>query len=144
MAIRNRATAVWTGDLKSGSGQVSTASGALAGVGYDFRKRFEGEAGTNPEELIGAAHAGCFAMALTLMLEQAGHAPAYVDATAEVTIDAVDGGFAITGSHLVCRASVPDIDEETFRRHAEEAKAGCPVSRALAGTEITLDAALAG
>lgn len=141
MATRT-AHARWEGGLKQGGGRVETGSGALQSA-YSFASRFEKAGGTNPEELLGAAHAGCFAMALMLMLEQAGYAPAYVDATASVTIDAVDGGFAITGSHLVCKASVPKIDAETFRRHAEEAKAGCPVSRALAGTEITLDAALA-
>jgi osmotically inducible protein OsmC len=140
MATRT-AHARWEGGLKQGAGQVELGSGQLQAA-YSFASRFESGKGTNPEELLGAAHAGCFAMALTAELEKAGYKPEYVDATAEVTIAAVDGGFAITGSHLVCKASVPGIDEAAFRHHADSAKTGCPVSRALAGTEITLDAAL--
>jgi osmotically inducible protein OsmC len=141
MATRT-AHARWEGGLKQGAGQVETGSGQLRSA-YSFASRFERSDGTNPEELLGAAHAGCFAMALTAMLEQAGYKPEYVDATAEVSIEAENGGFRITGSHLVCKASVPGIDDDTFRQHAESAKAGCPVSRALSGTEITLDAGLA-
>lgn len=143
MTTTRTAHARWEGGLKRGGGQAETGSGELHAA-YSFASRFDRSDGTNPEELLGAAHAGCFAMALTAALEQAGYQPEYVDATAEVSIAAQNGGFRITGSHLICKASVPGIDEETFRGHAEEAKAGCPVSRALAGTEITLDAALTG
>jgi osmotically inducible protein OsmC len=110
---------------------------------YSFASRFEGGPGTNPEELLGAAHASCFAMALSLILGQAGFKPEYVDATAHVTVLPQDGGFKITKSHLVCEARVPGIDQAAFVQHAETAKASCPVSRALAGTEITLEARLA-
>lgn len=140
MATR-KAHARWEGGLKQGAGQVELGSGQLQAA-YSFASRFESGKGTNPEELLGAAHAGCFAMALTAMLEQSGYKPEYVDATAEVSIEAENGGFRITSSRLVCKASVPGIDDDTFRHHAESAKAGCPVSRALAGTEITLDASL--
>src|SRR5207237_219911 len=99
--------------------------------------------GTNPEELLGAAHASCFAMALSLTLGKAGLDPDYVDATAQVTVSPQDGGFRITKSHLVCEARVAGIDHGTFMQHADAAKAGCPVSQALAGVEITLDAKLA-
>jgi lipoyl-dependent peroxiredoxin len=109
---------------------------------YSFTSRFEEGKGTNPEELLGAAHASCFAMALALALGRVGVAPDYVDATAHVTVAAQSGGFKITQSHLVCRAKVPGIDQATFMEHAEAAKAGCPVSQALAGTEISLDAKL--
>ena len=137
-----RAHARWQGGLKDGKGEVDVGSGALR-ASYSFASRFESGAGTNPEELLGAAHAGCFAMALSLALEQAGKKPEYVDATAHVTIAPGDGGFKITKSHLVCEARVPGIDQAAFTKHAEAAKAGCPVSRALAGIEITLDAKLA-
>ena len=100
--------------------------------------------GTNPEELLGAAHASCFAMALSLVLGMADFTPDYVDATAHVTVAPQDGGFRITKSHIVCEAKVRSIDPAAFAKYAEEAKASCPVSRALAGTEITLEATLAG
>jgi osmotically inducible protein OsmC len=135
------AHARWEGGLKRGGGQAETGSGELHAA-YSFASRFDRSEGTNPEELLGAAHASCFAMALTAVLEQAGYKPEYVDATAEVSIHAENGGFRITGSHLICKASVPGIDDDTFRRHAESAKADCPVSRALSETEITLDAGL--
>ncbi len=137
------AHARWEGGIEQGSGRVETGSGTLQAP-YSFASRFKEGKGTNPEELLGAAHAGCFAMALTLMLEHAGFKPEYVDATAQVTIAPHDGGFRITTSHLVCEASVPGIDEETFQQQADAAKAGCPVSQALAGTEISLAARLAG
>jgi lipoyl-dependent peroxiredoxin len=137
-----KAHARWEGSLKGGKGRVDLGAGALTGA-YSFASRFEDGAGTNPEELLGAAHAGCFAMALSLALGQAGFEPEYVDATAHVTIAPQDGGgFKITKSHLVCEASVPGIDQATFVRHAEAAKSGCPVSQALAGIELTLDARL--
>lgn len=135
------AHARWEGSLKEGKGQVDFGNGAFKGT-YSFTSRFENGKGTNPEELLGAAHAGCFAMALSLILGNAGLKPDYVDATAHVTVSPQDGGFKITKSHLVCEAKVPGIDRAAFMKHAEAAKAGCPVSQALAGTEITLDAKL--
>ena len=141
MAIRT-AHARWERSLADGKGTVDFGNGAFAGA-YSFASRFEDGAGTNPEELLGAAHASCFAMALSLVLGQAGIEPEYVDAIAHVTVAPRDGGFEITRSHLVCEAKVPGIDQATFARHAEAARTGCPVSRALAGTEITLEARLA-
>lgn len=137
-----KAHARWEGSLKGGKGRVDLGAGALTAA-YSFASRFEEGAGTNPEELLGAAHAGCFAMALSLALGQAGFEPEYVDVNAHVTIAPRDGGFQITKSHLVCEARVPGIDQAAFVQHAEAAKAGCPVSQALAGIEITLDAKLA-
>jgi osmotically inducible protein OsmC len=136
-----KAHARWEGSLREGKGQVDFGDGAFKGA-YSFTSRFEDGKGTNPEELLAAAHASCFAMALSLMLGKAGFTPGYVDASAQVTILAQNGGFKITGSHLVCRASVPGIDDAAFLQIADAAKAGCPVSQALAGTEITLDAKL--
>lgn len=137
-----KAHARWQGSLKKGRGRVDFGRGAFDAA-YSFGSRFENDAGTNPEELLGAAHAGCFAMALSLVLGQAGSEPDYIDATAHVTIVSTPDGFRITKSHLVCRAKVPGLDPATFVQHAEAAKAGCPVSRALAEVEITLDAELA-
>lgn len=136
-----KAHARWTGSLKEGRGKVDFGNGLFAGD-YSFGSRFEDGKGTNPEELLGAAHASCFAMALSLALGQAGFAPDFVDATAEVTVAPHEGGFKITRSHLVCEAKVPGIDDAAFTELAEKAKAGCPVSQALAGTEITLAAKL--
>ncbi len=130
----------WEGSLEQGSGQVDFGKAFKAP--YSFISRFENGAGTNPEELLGAAHASCFAMALSLILGKAGFEPNYVDATAHVTVTARDGGFRITRSHLVCEARVPGIEPAVFMQHANAAKSGCPVSQALAGTEITLDAKL--
>jgi osmotically inducible protein OsmC len=110
---------------------------------YSFASRFENGEGTNPEELIAAAHAGCFSMALSGILSGAGHAPNSVRTTAKVSVEKIGDGFTITKSHLTTEGDVPGIDEETFRKHADEAKAGCPVSRALAGVEITMEAKLA-
>ena len=137
-----KAHARWEGCLKQGKGQVDFGNRAFKGA-YSFASRFEERAGTNPEELLGAAHATCFAMALSLVLGQAGCTPDYVDATAHVTVTPQDGGFKITKSHLVCEARLRGIDQAAFVRLAETAKASCPVSRALAGTEITLEARLA-
>jgi osmotically inducible protein OsmC len=137
-----KAHARWEGNIKEGKGTIDFGSGVFKGA-YSFASRFEEGAGTNPEELLAAAHAGCFAMALSLFLGQAGFKPDYIDATAHVTITQQGGGFKITKSHLVCEAKVPGIDQATFVRHAESAKANCPVSQALAGTEITLEATLA-
>jgi lipoyl-dependent peroxiredoxin len=138
-----KAHARWEGSLKGGKGEVDFGNGSFKGA-YSFASRFEEGKGTNPEELLGAAHAGCFAMALSLALGRAGFEPDYVDATAHVTVAPQDGGFKITKSHLVCVAKVPGIDRAAFAQQAEAAKAGCPVSQALAGVEITLDARLAG
>ena len=140
MATR-KAHARWEGSLKEGKGQVDFGNGLFKGA-YSFASRFQDGKGTNPEELLGAAHASCFAMALSLMLGNAGFKPDYIDATAEVTISPQNGGFKITKSHLLCEAKVPGIDAAAFSKHADAAKAGCPVSQALAGTEITLDARL--
>lgn len=134
--------ATWTGDLQAGNGSMKLESGAYEGA-YSFRSRFEDGVGSNPEELIAAAHAGCFSMALSNLLAEAGHDPKRVHTTADVTLDMVDGEPAITTIHLTTEAEVPDLDDQTFQRHAEAAKAGCPVSKALAGPEITLDATLA-
>lgn len=136
-----KAHARWEGSLKEGKGNVDFGSGVFKGA-YSFASRFEEGAGTNPEELLGAAHAACFAMALSLVLGQAGFKPDYVDATANVTVKPQDGGFKITKSHIVCEAKVPGIDSAIFMQHAEAAKAGCPVSQALAGIEISLEAQL--
>lgn len=141
MTTRN-AHARWEGSIKDGKGQVDFGNGAFKGA-YSFASRFEDGMGTNPEELLGAAHASCFAMALSLALGKAGFKPAYIDATAQVTVSPQDGGFRITKSHIICEARVPGIDKATFAQHAQAAKAGCPVSQALAGTEISLEARLA-
>ena len=136
------AHARWEGSLQDGKGQIDFGNGVFKAA-YSFASRFEQGTGTNPEELLGAAHAACFAMALSLVLGKAGLRPEYVDATAHVTVEPHAGGFKITKSCLVCEARVPGVDQATFARHAEGAKAGCPVSQALAGIEITLDARLA-
>jgi lipoyl-dependent peroxiredoxin len=142
MATRN-GTAEWRGDLKSGAGTVAVASGLFSGK-YSFKTRFEDAPGTNPEELIAAAHAACFSMALSNILSEAGHAPESVNTTARVHLRIVDGGPAINQIDLVTEGAVPGIDQEQFAGYAQQAKEGCPVSRALAGVgEITLDAKLA-
>ena len=141
MPTRN-AHARWEGTLEEGKGNVEFGNGAFNGA-YSFASRFAEGAGTNPEELLGAAHAACFAMALSLVLGQAGFKPEYVDATAHVTVMPQDGGFKITKSHLVCEAKMPGIDQAAFVQHAQTAKTSCPVSQALAGIEITLEARLA-
>ncbi len=134
--------AVWQGDLKTGAGTMKLGSGAFEGA-YSFASRFESGTGTNPEELIAAAHAGCFSMALSAGLAEAGFKPTRIHTTARVSIDPSNGGFAITRSQLTTEAEIPDIDEPTFLKHAQAAKSGCPVSKALAGVEITLEARLA-
>lgn len=138
-----RASARWEGTLREGSGTMKFGSGAFEGR-YDFSSRFEEGTGTNPEELIAAAHAGCFSMALSGNLGRAGHPPTAIATEAKVTIERGDSGFRITMSHLTCEATVPGISEEEFRRQADAAKSGCPVSGALTGVEITLDARLVG
>jgi osmotically inducible protein OsmC len=140
MPVRT-AEAEWKGNLSRGSGRMKLGSGAFEGS-YSFVSRFEDGPGSNPEELIAAAHAGCFSMALSHMLSEAGHIPDVVHTTAKVHIDKVEDGFKITSIELVTQGKVPGIDEETFQEKAEAAKEGCPVSQALAGTEITLEAEL--
>ena len=135
-------SAAWKGGLKDGIGAISTKSGALKDHPYGFVARFEGGPGTNPEELIGAAHAGCFTMALSLILGEAGFTADQMDTKAEITLTKQDDGFAITKSALTLRAKIPGIDEAKFAEQAGKAKAGCPVSKLLT-CEITLDAALA-
>ena len=140
MPVRT-AKARWQGSLKEGGGTMSLGSGAYEGA-YSFGTRFEGEPGTNPEELIAAAHAGCFSMALSGALGRSGYTPDSVATSARCHLEKVDGGFAITRIELITEAAVPGIDEAAFQEHAEGAKAGCPVSKALAGVEISLDAKL--
>ena len=134
-------TAVWRGGLKDGKGAIATKSGALNEYPYGFASRFEGKPGTNPEELIGAAHAGCFTMALSLILEQAGFKADEMNTKAEITLEKQGDGFAITKSHLTLRAKIPDIDDAKFKELTGMAEKGCPVSKVLKA-EITLDAAL--
>src|SRR5689334_23526315 len=142
MPVR-KANAVWEGTIKEGQGRVALGSGAFEGR-YSFGSRFEEAAGTNPEELIGAAHAGCFSMALSGGLGRGGHTPKRISTTAKVHIEKVGEGFSITRIELDCEAEVPGIDEATFQDFANKAKEGCPVSKALAGTQITLNAKLVG
>ena len=133
----------WRGDLKGGSGTVSVASGLFRDGNFSFSSRFEEGTGTNPEELIGAAHAGCFSMALSNILAEEGHTPESVRTTAKVHLRMVDGAPTITQIDLVTEGRVPGIDQAQFAHYAEQAKAGCPVSRALGGVgEITLEPTL--
>jgi osmotically inducible protein OsmC len=134
-------TAVWRGGIKDGKGAISTNSGALKEYPYGFSSRFEGKPGTNPEELIGAAHAGCFTMALSLILGEAKLTAEQMDTKAEVTLDKVADGFAITSIHLTLKAKVPGATNAQFQELAGKAKAGCPVSKLL-NTKITLEATL--
>lgn len=137
-----KAEAQWNGGLKSGTGSLKLGSGAFHGP-YSFTSRFENGAGTNPEELLGAAHAGCFTMALSAALERAGHPATSVATTATVHITKGDAGFSISGIDLVTRGVVPGVSEAEFRRMAEDTKVGCIVSRALAAVPMTVDAKLA-
>lgn len=136
--MKRSASAVWRGDLRSGKGAVSTASGTLSDTQYSFSTRFEDGKGTNPEELIAAAHAGCFAMALSAQLGEAGLTAQSIRTTATVALEKVPGGFAITSVHLDLVAKIPGASAEAFERAAEAAKAGCPVSKLL-NAKITLD-----
>ncbi|MGZ3768121.1 MAG: OsmC family protein [Bdellovibrio sp.] len=136
--MQRKGSAVWHGNLNNGRGEFSTESGALKSVPFTCANRFENVPGTNPEELIGAAHAGCFLMALSGSLEKKGYIADTLEATALVTIEKQDHGFTITSSKLRLRAQVPDIDAKTFQAFAEDAKTNCPVSRLLK-TNITLD-----
>src|SRR5690606_20746751 len=140
--MKKTASAVWQGDLKSGKGTISTESGALKDNPYGFNTRFEGAPGTNPEELIGAAHAGCFSMALSLMLGQAGFTADRIATRAEVTLDKDGEGFSITAIALKLEAQIPGIDEAQFQQIANQAKEGCPVSKVL-NAQISLTASLA-
>jgi len=140
--MKKKASAVWKGDLKTGKGQISTESGALKDAPYGFKTRFENQPGTNPEELLGAAHAGCFSMALSNILGEAGLTADSIQTEAVVTLDQADGGFAITAVHLTVVAEIPGADAAAFEAAANKAKAGCPVSKVLNAT-ITMDAKLA-
>jgi osmotically inducible protein OsmC len=143
MPTRN-ASARWEGGFKQGGGTMKLGSGAYEGP-YSAKSRFEDGDGTNPEELIGAAHAGCFSMALALMLGDAGHEPESIETDAAVHIDPAEGGgFEISRIELSTRARVPGLDDDEFQRVATQAKEGCPVSKALAGADISLEASLEG
>ncbi len=139
--LKRFASARWTGGLKGGKGTVSASSGAFADLAYSFSTRFEDAPGTNPEELVAAAHAGCFSMALSANLEQAGFSPESVETTANLTLDKTDAGWTTTSIHLDVRAKVPGAEDAAFQEAAEGAKKGCPISRLL-NTEITLSARL--
>lgn len=140
--MKRTASAHWHGGLKDGRGTISTGSGVLDGTQYSFKTRFENGKGTNPEELIGAAHAGCYSMALSMLLSEAGYTPEDIDTRATVSLEEADGGFAITAVHLEVTAKVAGADRAAFERTAKDAKAGCPVSKLLKA-DITLDARLA-
>jgi lipoyl-dependent peroxiredoxin len=139
--MKRTASAEWQGDLKSGKGTVSTASGVLSQSAYSFHTRFEDGKGTNPEELLAAAHAGCFSMALSAQLGQAGLTPASIQTTCTISLEKLPDGFAITESHLDLHARVPGASQEAFDRAVEAAKSGCPVSK-LYKTNITLTSKL--
>jgi len=141
MKINRHGSAVWEGGIKDGKGAISTESGALKAYPYGFASRFEGKPGTNPEELIAAAHAGCFTMALSLILGEAKLVAEHMETSAQVTLEQVPGGYAITAVHLALTAKIPGADQETFEKLAATAKAGCPVSKLLKA-DITLDAKL--
>lgn len=141
--MKTQGSAVWQGGLKDGRGAISTKSGALNAYPYGFAARFEGKPGTNPEELIGAAHAGCFTMALSLILSEAGLTAEKMETTAEVTLDKVADGYAITAVHLTLKAKIPGANQAKFEELTGKAKVGCPVSKLL-NTKITLDATLEG
>ena len=141
--MKRSATAVWNGSLKEGTGSLSAPGGALSSTPYSFNSRFAGGAGTNPEELVAAAHSGCFAMALSAALGEAGFKPERIEVTAEVSLDNVPPkGWSVTASHLMLTARIPGIDASKFEEIAAKAKANCPISRLL-NAAITLDAKLA-
>ena len=139
--IKRSGSATWSGGIKDGKGSISTQSGVLDSTQYGFNTRFEDGPGTNPEELIGAAHAGCFTMALSGKLGEAGMTASKLETTATVSLDKVEGGFAISAVHLTLVATVPGASQEAFDAAAQDAKANCPVSKLLNAT-ITLDARL--
>lgn len=139
--MQRKGSAIWSGDLKSGKGTVSTESGVLKDNAYGFNTRFEDAPGTNPEELIGAAHAGCYAMAMSLVLGEKDLVADEVDASAKVTLAEVDGGFAVTKVHLDVTAKIAGISEADFQEVAQATKENCPISKLLTA-EITMDAKL--
>jgi len=138
-----KASAEWRGSLKEGKGTISGESGAITNLPYSFKTRFENEKGTNPEELIGAAHAGCFSMALSAQLGVAGITPESIRTTAAVTLEKVGEGFSVTAVHLDVSATIPGADRAAFEKAANEAKAGCPISKLL-NAKITMNARLDG
>lgn len=143
--MKRHATAVWKGALADGTGTITTQSGALDQHGYSFKARFEdesGRSGTNPEELLGAAHAGCFAMQLSHFLAENGTPADELNAKAVVTVDQVEGDFAVKSSAITLSAKVPGIDDATFQQLATKAKEGCPISKALGAIDVSLDATL--
>ncbi len=142
MALERSSSAVWNGGLKDGKGTISTGSGVLKDQSYSFVSRFESGNGTNPEELIAAAHAGCFSMALSAELEKAGHKGDQVSTTATVVLEFVEGKPTVTTIHLKTEAKVPGLDDAKFQEIAADAKAGCPISRLLAAAKIDLNAKL--
>ncbi|MGH8522719.1 MAG: OsmC family protein [Gammaproteobacteria bacterium] len=139
--MKRKASAVWKGGLKDGKGTISTDSGVLSDTQYSFSTRFEQGVGTNPEELIGAAHAGCFSMALSGQLGDAGMTAESIHTTASVTLDKTEAGFTITAIHLEVTAKIPGADQQAFETAANNAKAGCPISKVL-NARITMDAKL--
>jgi osmotically inducible protein OsmC len=141
IGVKRRASAVWKGSLKDGGGVISTESEVLSHTQYSFSARFETGAGTNPEELIAAAHAGCFSMALSAQLGEAGLAPEEIRTAAEVTLEKLAAGWAVTSSHLDVTARVPGTGSAAFQKAADEAKANCPISRLL-NADISMDAKL--
>ncbi len=140
--MERSASAIWHGDLKGGNGSLTTQSHVLNNTPYSFHTRFEDAAGTNPEELIAAAHAGCFTMALSSQLTSAEHPPSTIETTATVTMETTDDGPTITKIHLSTHATIPGIEKAMFDELAKKAKDGCPISRLLKSAEITLDATL--
>ena len=140
--MKSKAKAIWQGKIKEGEGHLTTTSSALQNVPYTFKSRFEGADGTNPEELLGAAHAGCFSMALSMVLGEAGHTPEKIETHATVTVEPEGDGFAIKTVHLDVTGTVPGASEADFLDAAGKAKGGCPMSKVL-NAEITMDAKLA-
>ncbi len=139
--MQRNASAHWSGGLKDGKGTITSGSGVLKNTPYSFSTRFEGQPGTNPEELIAAAHAGCFTMALSAQLGNAGMTAQSLDTTATVTLEKLDAGFTVTGVHLQVTAKIPGADQAKFNEATKNAKEGCPISRLL-NTKITMDAKL--
>ena len=139
--MQSKASAVWEGNLEQGQGRLGSTSGVLSETPYSFRTRFEGAPGTNPEELIAAAHAGCFSMALSMILGEVGLTPQRIATTATVSLEQKDGGFAITRVHLEVGARIPGASDAAFQDAADKAKAGCPVSKVL-NAEISMTARL--
>lgn len=139
--MKRKASAVWSGDLKTGKGKISTESGVLKETQYSFSTRFENGTGTNPEELIAAGHAGCFSMALSAQLGEEGLKPERIQTEATVTLDKDGSGFSVTNVHLQVRAKIPEASEAAFSKAANNAKIGCPISK-LFNTNITMDTKL--